>query len=201
MQHALARARAKDARAVLATLVWRKGSTYRRAGARALIVGEEVTGLLSGGCLESDIAEHAKTMLARGETSALVSYDLASEEADSLLGIGHGCKGSLGIVLEALSPAGAPDDAMALLAAHHESDEPGAVAHLAPGNGAKDAANSVQPTPMIPMVPMAVRRLWRVGGREHVQGQLSVEERTMLSASLDRALRERRTRDENGVVT
>jgi len=191
MQHALSRARAKDARAVLATLVWRQGSTYRRAGARALIVGDEVTGLLSGGCLEADIAEHAKMMLAKGQTSVLISYDLASDEADSLLGIGHGCKGSLGIVLEVLSQTGGPDDPMALLAAHQEGDEAGAVAHLPRASHEN-----------------GVRRLWRFGSgssmREHTQGQLAAAERALLSASLDRAVRERKTitdpKDANGVV-
>ncbi len=191
MQHALSRARAKDSPAVLATLVWRAGSTYRRAGARALIVGDDVTGLLSGGCLEADIAEHAKSMLVRGERAALVSYDLASDEADSLLGIGHGCKGTLGIVLEALARAGAPDDAMALLAAHQESDVPGAVAHL--------------PRASVASVPgaaaaMTVKRLWRVGGRDHAQGPLNANEHATLSAALDHAIAERKTADRDGVV-
>ncbi len=195
MQHVLGRARAKGTPAVLATLVWRKGSTYRRAGARAMIVGDDVTGLLSGGCLEADIAEHAKTMQARGDPAAYVSYDLASEEADSLLGIGHGCQGALGIVLEALAPAGSAEDAMALLSSHAESNEPGAVAHLPhPGT----AGESVQSTPM---VPMTVRRLWRVGGREHVQGTLTAAERTTLAASIDQCIRDRKTTEKDGVVT
>ncbi len=198
MQHVLGRARSKGTPAVLATLVWRKGSTYRRAGARAMIVGDDVTGLLSGGCLEADIAEHAKTMQARGDTAAYVSYDLASEAADSLLGIGHGCQGALGIVLEALAPAGSAEDAMALLSAHAESSEPGAVAHLPHPDTAGGAGESVQSTPM---APMTVRRLWRVGGREHVQGTLTASERTMLAARLDQCIRDRKTTEKDGIVT
>ena len=193
MRQALSRARSARTSAVLATLVWRQGSTYRRTGARAMIVDADVTGLLSGGCLEADIAEHAKAMLSRGESAALVSYDLASEEADSLLGIGHGCKGMLGIVLEALTADGAADDAMAVLAAHHEGDLPGAVAHLP-----FPAGESVHSTPMR---PVTVRRLWRVGGREHVQGELREGERAVVSASLDRTLRDRKTSEEDGIIT
>ena len=45
--------------AVLATIVSTEGSTYRKAGARMLIEANgRMTGLLSGGCLERDLAEH-----------------------------------------------------------------------------------------------------------------------------------------------
>ncbi len=48
--------KANSAPLVLATIVSTRGSTYRKAGAQILIsaAGEPV-GLLSGGCLESDL--------------------------------------------------------------------------------------------------------------------------------------------------
>lgn len=192
MQQALMHARASDAQAVLATLVWRKGSTYRRAGARAMIVGEEVTGLLSGGCLEADIAQHAKAMLARGEPNTRITYDLASDEADSLLGIGHGCKGTLGIVLEALPKAASTTDSMALLAAHADGDQPGAVIHL-PGESGPAAA-------FVHNTPFSVRRLWRVAGRDVAQGNIGTAEHAALTAMLDRTVTDARTHEQDGMV-
>ena len=44
-------------RGFVATIVRTEGSTYRRAGARCVIAENgEVTGTISGGCLERDLA-------------------------------------------------------------------------------------------------------------------------------------------------
>jgi xanthine dehydrogenase accessory factor len=52
---------------VLGTLVRTSGSTYRRAGARLLVTSGGVPiGLLSGGCLEPQIAKTALEVLATG---------------------------------------------------------------------------------------------------------------------------------------
>ena len=51
----------------LATVVATEGSTYRKPGARMLIGSEgESCGLLSGGCLEGDLAEHARAVIEGG---------------------------------------------------------------------------------------------------------------------------------------
>ena len=61
---------------VLATLVATDGSTYRKAGARMLIMADgSYAGLLSGGCLEADLALHAREVLDRGVARA-VEYDM-----------------------------------------------------------------------------------------------------------------------------
>ncbi len=52
--------------ATLATLVAVDGSAYRRPGARVLLTEHDVTGLVSGGCLEADLAERAQA-LAQGD--------------------------------------------------------------------------------------------------------------------------------------
>src|SRR5678816_4615979 len=50
---------------VLATVARTLGSTYRKAGAQMLIAGDgRAAGLLSGGCLESDLMERARMVLA-----------------------------------------------------------------------------------------------------------------------------------------
>jgi xanthine dehydrogenase accessory factor len=84
----------------LATLVRTEGSTYRRPGARTLFVGEgeslETVGLVSGGCIEPDLALRRTYAGPRAE---LHRYDLDAGE-DDLLAFGTGCKGTLEIVLE-----------------------------------------------------------------------------------------------------
>jgi xanthine/CO dehydrogenase XdhC/CoxF family maturation factor len=50
---------------VLATVARTLGSTYRKAGAQMLIAGDgRAAGLLSGGCLEADLMERARAVLA-----------------------------------------------------------------------------------------------------------------------------------------
>jgi xanthine/CO dehydrogenase XdhC/CoxF family maturation factor len=53
--------------AVLATVVRVFGSAYRREGAK-MVTDEDgcVTGMISGGCLEADVAEVAKTVMEQG---------------------------------------------------------------------------------------------------------------------------------------
>lgn len=89
--------------AVLATIVATAGSTYRKAGARMLLYADRShVGLLSGGCLEGDLAEHAADVLARGRARA-VEYDLRGPD-DALFGIGAGCEGAMRVLLEPASP-------------------------------------------------------------------------------------------------
>jgi xanthine/CO dehydrogenase XdhC/CoxF family maturation factor len=91
----------------LATLVDTEGSTYRCTGARALITESgEVVGLLSGGCLEADVAHHARRITAPAQRR-LLTYDLR-EDDDAGVGLGLGCKGKLTIFLERID---ASDDA------------------------------------------------------------------------------------------
>jgi xanthine/CO dehydrogenase XdhC/CoxF family maturation factor len=93
--------------AVLATVVKVAGSTYRRPGARMLIPedGERV-GLVSGGCLESDLAERAKAVLESGEARTIV-YDMRSPD-DIVWGLGLGCNGEVRVLLERLEPGSSP---------------------------------------------------------------------------------------------
>lgn len=84
-------------KAVLATLVRTTGSTYRKVGASMLIrQSGETVGILSGGCLERDIA---KAALLLHEDRKLLHFDLTPED-DYLLGYGKGCAGQLWVLLE-----------------------------------------------------------------------------------------------------
>jgi len=113
--------------AVLATVVNTAGSTYRKPGARMLILPEgRYVGLLSGGCLEGDLAEHAARVLAEGRPRA-IEYDLRGPD-DALFGIGAGCEGAMRILLE---PAGPTSAARAALAHATATTRAGAATALA----------------------------------------------------------------------
>jgi xanthine/CO dehydrogenase XdhC/CoxF family maturation factor len=88
---------------VLATIVATRGSTYRKPGTQMLIAdGHEPRGLLSGGCLETDLVEHARAIAASGQTRQ-VEYDMHGED-DRLFGIGSGCEGAMRVQLQRVGP-------------------------------------------------------------------------------------------------
>ncbi len=97
--------RAEGRTLVLATVVDTAGSTYTKAGHRILIADSgNCQGLVSGGCLEGDLAVHAQDVIASGE-ARIVTYDLRGGN-DELFGLGIGCDGLLRILLQRLSPGG-----------------------------------------------------------------------------------------------
>jgi xanthine dehydrogenase accessory factor len=81
----------------LATLVQTEGSTYRKPGARLLVESDGKTlGVLSGGCLEEEIADHGRKVI--GDASpVLLSFDTRRL---------YGCDGQLKILLERIPEAG-----------------------------------------------------------------------------------------------
>jgi xanthine/CO dehydrogenase XdhC/CoxF family maturation factor len=90
--------------AVLATVVKVTGSAYRRPGARMIFpVGAAPAGVVSGGCLEGDLAERIGTVLDSGEPRIQV-YDMRSPD-DIVWGLGLGCNGEIRVLLEKLDPA------------------------------------------------------------------------------------------------
>ena len=86
-------------RGVLVTVVRTQGSTYRRAGARAVIAENgEATGAISGGCLERDLGERIRPWLADMQPR-LVTYD-STRSDDLVFGLGLGCRGVLELLIE-----------------------------------------------------------------------------------------------------
>jgi xanthine/CO dehydrogenase XdhC/CoxF family maturation factor len=86
---------------VLATVYETLGSTYSKAGHRILIAENgDYQGLVSGGCLEGDLAERASKVLATGEP-ATVTYDMR-DDADELWGLGVGCNGLIRVFMQPL---------------------------------------------------------------------------------------------------
>ena len=89
--------------AAVATVVRVAGSAYRRPGARMLVApgGTRLTGMISGGCLEGDVARKAWALTADG-SAALLRYDSTADE-DGTWGLGLGCNGIVEILVERLS--------------------------------------------------------------------------------------------------
>lgn len=89
--------------AVLATVVKVQGSTYRRPGARMLISEKgETVGLISGGCLDTDLLERARNVIG-SNTPVTVTFDTTSP-TDLVFGLGLGCTGVAHVLLEPLQP-------------------------------------------------------------------------------------------------
>ncbi len=89
---------------VLATVYETAGSTYSKAGHRILIAANgDYQGLVSGGCLEGDLAERAAGVVA-GRKACAVTYDLR-DDADDVFGLGVGCDGMIAILLQPLEPS------------------------------------------------------------------------------------------------
>jgi xanthine/CO dehydrogenase XdhC/CoxF family maturation factor len=88
-------------KSVLATVVHLEGSSYRRPGARMLVTEDgQMTGAISGGCLEGDALRKAMLVLNQRQ-SKLVTYD-TSDEDDITIGVQLGCAGIVRILFEPL---------------------------------------------------------------------------------------------------
>jgi xanthine dehydrogenase accessory factor len=113
-------------KALLATIVKVKGSTYRRPGARMLVRQDGSTvGAISSGCLEADVAERAKKVLESSEAVTVV-YDMTSTEED-VWGLNLGCNGIIHLLLEPI-PLGTGSPYLTFLADCMEHQKTGAVA-------------------------------------------------------------------------
>src|SRR5680860_1755458 len=91
----------QEVECVLATVVHVEGSSYRRAGARMLIDEfGNITGAISGGCLEGDALRKALHALHQ-QKNKLVTYD-TSDEDDAVIGAQLGCNGIIQVLFEPL---------------------------------------------------------------------------------------------------
>ncbi|MCB9341948.1 MAG: XdhC family protein [Lewinellaceae bacterium] len=87
----------------LATVVHVEGSSYRRPGARMLITEDgQLTGAISGGCLEGDALRKALHVMTAQRTM-LATYDTMDED-DGTLGLGLGCNGIIQVLIEPILP-------------------------------------------------------------------------------------------------
>lgn len=160
----------------LATVYETLGSTYSKAGHRILIASNgDYQGLVSGGCLEGDIAERARRVLESGEPAAF-TYDLR-DDADDLWGLGVGCNGLIRVFLQPLY-ADSGYEPFASIAAVQLGTRSGAAATVVDGG-----TSAVPPGATLVRGPAGERR-WRLEG---VAPGSALDER--LAAGCDRARR------------
>lgn len=115
---------------MLALVIDTQGSTYSKRGDFMLITaGGDYQGLLSGGCVEGDLALRAQQCSETGSV-ARVLYDLGGEH-DALWGMGAGCDGTLTILLIPLTDV----SAMQQLVAGYADRRAGAVGFAWDANG------------------------------------------------------------------
>jgi len=107
-QSALDKAMATGDYLVQARVVATQGSTYRKSGARMLFTAQgQQLGLVSGGCLESSLAQVARQVMATGR-SIIKFYDFRAQgdqELDDVAwSLGGGCNGAVKVMVERLGP-------------------------------------------------------------------------------------------------
>ncbi|MFC0471232.1 XdhC family protein [Halalkalibacter kiskunsagensis] len=103
-------------RGVLGTIISTEGSSYQKVGAKCFISEDGIiTGLVSGGCVESDLKEHAASVLQTGR-GTIVHYNF-QDENDLIWGLGLGCNGKITILLEPFLPVQQPETTESLVAA------------------------------------------------------------------------------------
>ncbi|MCU0325359.1 MAG: XdhC family protein [Spirosomaceae bacterium] len=90
-------------KAALATVVRVEGSSYRRTGARMLVMesGEWIGGI-SGGCLEGDALKKARLTMSQNKPT-LITYD-TSDDDPYQIGVGLGCNGIIDVLITPLNP-------------------------------------------------------------------------------------------------
>src|SRR5919202_958987 len=131
LERARADADAGGAAAALATVVGVRGSTYRREGARLVIPaaeGEPTVGNISGGCLEGDVINSAREVLASGHPQ-LLHFDLTADD-EEVWGWGLGCNGAIDVFVE---PAWGAAAFVAAMAAARAEQRPLALATAVSG--------------------------------------------------------------------
>ena len=150
------RERAAGRATALAVLVSTAGSTYQRPGALLLISASGAyAGLISGGCLEGDLAAHARSVIETGRAQQL-TYDLRDPN-DLIWGLGAGCEGAMHILMLRVGPSEdwQPLAHLAHAFATHEPTAVGLVAQcqapdvalgavLLPGPGARNRLTAAQ---------------------------------------------------------
>jgi xanthine dehydrogenase accessory factor len=92
-------ASASGKKAALATVVKVEGSSYRQPGARMLVTEDgELTGAISGGCLEGDALRKALLAINQ-QQNKLITYDTSNDD-DVEFGVQLGCNGIVHILFE-----------------------------------------------------------------------------------------------------
>jgi len=90
----------------LVTVVAVEGSTYRRPGARMLVLPTGRIGSISGGCLEDEVCRKAWWLAENGPV--VMTYDTGLDEEPGAAGYSLGCRGRVSVVIERINGAAIP---------------------------------------------------------------------------------------------
>lgn len=130
------RERARSRPMVAAFVIATEGSTYRKPGALMLFnIEGERAGLLSGGCLEGDLLEHARPLLANDARIFVKAYDSRGSD-DPIWGLGLGCEGLMRIALLRLDHTNDYAPVGALLRAEYAREKAALALDLVSGESA-----------------------------------------------------------------
>jgi xanthine dehydrogenase accessory factor len=133
-----------DTACVLATVVHVAGSSYRREGARMLIDEYgNMTGAISGGCLEGDALKKALLALHKNEI-LLTTYDTTNED-DAILGAQLGCNGIVDVLFEPINYANKQNPLEILDWAESHEDGTTVIVHFAKNEPNKGTINAYTP--------------------------------------------------------
>ena len=89
-------------KAALATVVRVEGSSYRRTGARMLILDNgNFLGGISGGCLEGDTLRRAQKAIFQNKPT-VITYDTTEDDGHQI-GVGLGCNGIIDVMITPLN--------------------------------------------------------------------------------------------------
>jgi len=109
-------------KAALATVARVEGSSYRRTGARMLVLDNGTyLGGISGGCLEGDALRRAQKAIAANQPS-VVTYDTTRDDHNQI-GVGLGCNGIIDVLFTPLD-ASDPNNPVGLLSHRLHSRQP-----------------------------------------------------------------------------
>jgi xanthine dehydrogenase accessory factor len=156
---------------VLATVIETRGSTYSKTGEHMLIdAAGRFRGMLSGGCLEGDLAMRARVVIESGDAQT-VHYNLADGD-EEVWGLGIGCDGEMEVLLQLLDNDYEPFSSIAAIL---RGEKPGIVA-LDTGDG-ETLEFLVNPPPSVlilgagldaePLVRIAAEMGWRCTVVDH----------------------------------
>jgi xanthine dehydrogenase accessory factor len=85
----------------LSTVLWKQGSALRSVGAKMAISSDmEMSGSVSGGCVEGAVVQEALKVMESGQP-ALLEYGIADETAWS---VGLACGGSIKVLVQKVKP-------------------------------------------------------------------------------------------------
>jgi xanthine/CO dehydrogenase XdhC/CoxF family maturation factor len=155
-----------DEPAVLATVVDVEGSGYRLPGARMLVLANGDTfGTVTGGCLEADVLERARAVIASGVAETF-TYDTTRDE-ESVFSMNMGCRGVIRIRLEPLAKDSSVVGKMRAAYERREpSDEFDVPIRLVVHGAGADA---------VPLARFAMELGWQVEINDHRPAYLSPE--------------------------